>query len=216
MCANFALLFIKKINIWLHIHAKSQRQDVESGKAKVWPYMAANLIYTFSYGSIGSCHVCTTRAVRLCVLALLWPLCRDIGLAPKSRWHLFCTESKRQFFFLLFLKKMRKRGRVSTFDSTRTKETNTELWSIWAIISFPLWFICGKKKKSLGTCSHWITRRFSHWLLIGEGGHHSRKATEQHMRAARTEQRRSIFQQLCKVTQRPEPHRCLKWQLRLV
>lgn len=32
--------------------------------------MAANLIYTFSYGSIGSCHVCTTWAVCLCVLAL--------------------------------------------------------------------------------------------------------------------------------------------------
>lgn len=101
MSANFSLLLLKK-KICLHIHAKTQRQDVESRKAKVWSYMAASLIYTFSYGSIGSCHVCTTRAVRLCVLALLWPLCRDIGLAPKSLWHLLCTESKRVFHPLFF------------------------------------------------------------------------------------------------------------------
>lgn len=148
LCASF---YIKKQNTWLHIHAKTQRQDVESRKAKAWPYMAANLIYTFSYGSIGSCHVCTTRAVRLCVLALLWPLCRDIGLAPKSRWHLLCTESKRQSFPPFFFLNVKEGTRFDIrFDSYKgDKHRSVDAWSIWAIVSFPPWFICGKKEKKV-------------------------------------------------------------------
>lgn len=46
--------------------------------------MAAELIYTYSCGSICCCHVCTTRAVCLYVLAFLWSLCRDIGLFPRA------------------------------------------------------------------------------------------------------------------------------------
>lgn len=172
MCANFALLFIKKQNIWLHIHAKTQRQDVESRKAKAWPYMAANLIYTFSYGSIGSCHVCTTRAVRLCALALLWPLCRDIGLAPKSRWHLLCTESKRQSFPPFFFFKC-ERGDALQHSIRLVQRRQTPIRGCvehmghrFVSTMIHLW---KERKKSLGTCSHWITRRFSHWLLIGLG-----------------------------------------------
>lgn len=56
------------------------KKDRGKWKAKVWPYMAANLIYTFSYGSICSCHVCTTCAVCLCELAL-YGHCAEIGLA---------------------------------------------------------------------------------------------------------------------------------------
>lgn len=59
-----------------------------------------NLIYTFSCGSIVSCHVCTTRAVRLCGLALLRSLYRDIGLhVPPQRAGdiLPCAKHKRHF-----------------------------------------------------------------------------------------------------------------------
>lgn len=72
-----------------------------------------NLIYTFSCGSIVSCHVCTTRAVRLCGLALLRSLYRDIGLhAPpqragdilpraKHKRHFFKGGGGIRFFFFL-------------------------------------------------------------------------------------------------------------------
>lgn len=65
------------------------------GKAKVWPYLAANLIYTFSCRSIGSCHVCTTWAVCLCV-GSLWPLCRERPTASRECDICFCREYKGQ------------------------------------------------------------------------------------------------------------------------
>lgn len=127
--------------------------------------MAANLIYTFSYGSIGSCHVCTTWAVCLCVLAL-YGHCAWDRPGPSD---IFSAENIRS--------RSTSRKRRMHFNSISTKQTEAHaskyssqshghaLYCLVCTIIQPDMEI--KSDSPMGTWCHCVNYlKVSRWLLI--------------------------------------------------
>lgn len=53
---------------WRYFNTQACGHKQRAAKVTAWPYMAAELIYTYSCGSICCCHVWTTRAGYVCWL----------------------------------------------------------------------------------------------------------------------------------------------------